>query len=65
MTLTITADQETRIRSDETTRYIDRLRLRYLHSEDPAERSRISEMIGAAESVLAIWTTPMEHFWDE
>lgn len=65
MTLTITPAQEERIRSDETTRYIDQLRLRYHATDDYTERHRISEMIGAAESVLAIWTTPMEHFWDE
>ncbi len=65
MTLTITADQEKRIRSDETSHYIDRLRLQYHQASNQVERSRISEMIGAAESVFAIWVTPMEHFWEE
>lgn len=65
MTITITPAQEERIRSDETTRYINQLRLRYHATDDQTERSRISEMIGAAESVLAIWTTPMDCFWDE
>lgn len=65
MTITITPRQEELIRTYETERYIGQLRLRYSETEDCTERSRISEMIGAAESVLAIWTTPMEHFWDE
>lgn len=65
MTITITSRQEELIRTYETERYIGQLRLRYCETEDCTERSRISEMIGAAESVLAIWTTPMEHFWDE
>lgn len=65
MTITITPRQEELIRTYETDRYIGQLRLRYSEAEDCTERSRISEMIGAAESVLAIWTTPMEHFWDE
>lgn len=61
----ITPEQECLIRSDETTRYIDTLRLRYHQTNDQAERKLLSEMIGAAESVLAIWLTPMQHFWDE
>ena len=65
MTFTITPAQEERIRSDETARYIDQLRLRYHQSNNQADRCRFSDMIGAAESVLAIWVTPMEHFWGE
>lgn len=62
-TLTITSEQEIQIRAESTESYINGLRLKLAVETDNVKRMVLSEMIGAAESVLATWLCPMEEFW--
>lgn len=52
-------------RANEAERYIDWLRAKYDAEQDPGNSALLAEMIGAAESVQAVWTCADEDFWGE
>lgn len=58
---TVTAET----RANEAERYIDRLRAKYDAETNHETRALLDEMIGAAESVQAVWTCAEEDFYGE